>query len=704
MFRIGLLLKYVGVFLLGVSISINSLFAIADEGKIELKAKHIETQGDIVTATKSVVVTYDNMVIRANTAKFNKKTKMLALDGDIETIGYDGTKEHSNHLDINTKTKEMTFQELFLVSENDVWIMSDKVKKKENKYNLGTSLLSSCDISDPLWTMRFSDSTYSPEENLVQLYNAKLYMLDVPIFYTPYLSYTTNKERKSGLLFPLFGYTEDEGYFYEQPVFWAISESMDLEVNPQIRTDRSLGLYSTLRFVDSNHSQGVLRAGYFKDQSSFTNEFNLPNDSHYGIEFNYSSTSVFQDYLPEGFKDGVYINTTYLNDIEYITLQKNQLTHFGYSPLQQSRLNYFAQNNDYYVGLNAKYFIDTREGVNDDETIQVLPSIQLHKYLEHFISENFTYSADFKVNNFDRKEGATMQQAELRIPLEYTTSFFDDFVSLSLGEELYYSKFFFGNGDFVYDDFQYYSNVHKAKLFTDLTKNFDGFIHVLQPSISYLKPGNQNQSPVEASLLNDEQKELFTVGLPEEEYAFALSQYFYDENMQLKFYQRLTQKYYVDREYKLADLNNEMQYNWDKISLYNILTYAHEFDKIRISSSSFSLRGDDYSMSLGHSYRKGLADQPAATDINDVYFNFAYRYNQKISFNGALTYDVEDTSSRQWRFGGKYYKDCWSFDASIRQDIRPSSAGAIVQNTYFVQLNFTPFGSIGTNTLNQLQQ
>jgi len=58
----------------------------------------------------------------------------------------------------------------------------------------------------------------------------------------------------------------------------------------------------------------------------------------------------------------------------------------------------------------------------------------------------------------------------LRIPLEFSTSFFDDFVNVSLGEEFYYSKSFFGNGDFVHDDFQYYSNTHKAKLFTDFDK------------------------------------------------------------------------------------------------------------------------------------------------------------------------------------------------------------------------------------------
>jgi len=685
--------------ILGMMLNIGILSASSNRDKIEIKARSVESVGQIVTAKDNVVVHYDGMVIKATVAHFNKETKMLVLDGNIETIGYKGTKEHSDHMEINTDSKEINFKELFLVSENDVWIMSKDVDKKDNQYKLGTSLLSSCDISDPLWTMRFSDSIYNADENYIKVYNAKVYMWDVPVFYTPYLAFSTNKQRSSGLLFPLLGYNGHDGFMYEQPIFWAVSPSVDVEFNPQIRTSRSIGGYSTLRFADSNHSKGVLRAGYFKDKLSYVNKYNLPNDAHYGLEFNYESSEVFKPYLPQGFEDGLYVNTTYLNDIDYLRLQKNNLSHFGLNPLQESRINYFAQDNDYYLGMNAKYFIDTRRGVDDDKTLQILPSIQMHKYLEHFITQNFTYSADFKINNFDRKKGATMQQAELRIPLEFTTSFFDDFLNLSLNEAFYYSKFFFGNGDFVYDDFQYYSNIHKVKLFTDLTKKYDGFIHVLQPSLTYLKPGSENQSPIEFSQLDDAQKELFTVGLPEEQYRFALSQYFYDENTKLKFYQRLTQKYYVDREYKFADLNNEMQYNFDALSIYNIIGYSHEFNTIRFSSSSLTFKESDYRIMIGHSYQKVLPDEPKTRAANDVNFDFAYTYNEKIRFSGGLTYNIDDSTSKQWKVGGSYYRDCWSVAASIRQDIRPTSAGAISENTFYLQLNFTPFGSIGTDTL-----
>jgi len=684
-------------FLVSMIAGIQILSAASENSKIEITAKHIDAAGQIVKAREDVVVYYEDTVIKASSARFDKSTKILVLDGKIEMLGYEGSKVHTNHIEIHTDKKEVTFDELFLISKNDVWVFSDDAHKEEGNYTLGASVISSCDIEDPLWKMVFSRSLYDSDTNYMKIYDAKVYLWDIPVFYTPYLAFSTDKERTSGLLFPAFGYSSNEGFLYEQPIFWAISPSMDMEFNPQIRTERGVGMYGTLRFVDSAYSSGVLRAGYFKDKTDYVEEYHLPNDSHYGIEFNYESSKVFSPKLPMGYTDGLYINTTYLNDIDYLNLQKSKLEHFGLVPLQESRVNYFLYNNDYYTGLNAKYFIDTRKEDNSD-TLQILPSMQFHKYLSHFIWDNLTYSADLHMNNLYREEGSTLQQAELKIPLEFTMAFFDDFLNLSLGEELYYSKFFFGNATYLYDDFEYHSNIHKVKIFTDLTKKYDDFIHVLQPSLTYIKPGNEYLSPA-LSFLDENQTALFSVGLPEKYYAFRLSQYFYDERMKLKFFQRLTQTYYPDRSYEFADISNEMQYNWNTWRFYNNVTYSYEYGKIRDSSSSISLNKPEYYVGVGHTYKQVLPDVPTYIgdiNANDVYLYFGYTFNKRIKLNGGLTYDVDEASSKQWRFGGSYQRDCWNATAYIRQDIVPRPIGYTTDNSFYVQLNFIPFGTVGS--------
>ena len=94
-----------------------------------------------------------------------------------------------------------------------------------------------------------------------------------------------------------------------------------------------------------------------------------------------------------------------------------------------------------------------------------------------------------------------------------------------------------------------------------------------------------------------------------------------------------------------------------------------------------------------------MTEDQSSILVNDININFGYTYNEQIKFDGGVTYNIDDSTSKQWKIGGSYYRDCWSVVASIRQDIRPTSAGAVSENTFYLQLNFTPFGSIGTDTL-----
>jgi len=109
----------------------------------------------------------------------------------------------------------------------------------------------------------------------------------------------------------------------------------------------------------------------------------------------------------------------------------------------------------------------------------------------------------------------------------------------------------------------------------------------------------------------------------------------------------------------------------------------------------------DYRFNVGHTYKRILSDISTYdpdddVQANEVYFSFGYSINAKININGGLTYDVDDASSRQWRFGGSYKRDCWSATASIRKDIVPRPTGYTDDTNFYLQLNFIPFGVVGT--------
>ena len=107
-------------FLCGALFSVELLHAAQEKSKIEVTAKELDTTKITVKATGGVLVYYQDSLIKASSALYNKETKLLTLDGNVEMIGPEGTKEHAKHLEIITDKKDVTFEELFFINENDV--------------------------------------------------------------------------------------------------------------------------------------------------------------------------------------------------------------------------------------------------------------------------------------------------------------------------------------------------------------------------------------------------------------------------------------------------------------------------------------------------------------------------------------------------------------------------------------------------------
>jgi len=670
--------------------------------KIEIVAQTLKSQGENIDASGDVVVYYGDAIIKSQTAHYDRKKELLTLGGEqVDLIGLEGKKIQSRTLEIETKSKILHFKDILLSTPNDIWIYSDKARRGDDGMDFGELVLSSCDINKSDWKLHAAKSEYDENEKYMKLHGVALKFWDVPIFYTPYLAFSTDSTRRSGLLFPSFGYTQSDGFTYGQPIYWAASKSWDVEFNPQIRTTRGQGVYATLRFLDSPHSGGALRLGYFRDNESYVSEHNLANNDHYGAEILYNSSELFKQYLPQDFHEGLYINATFLSDIEYINLQKSQLDHFGVLPIQESRLNYFLHNDDYYLGLNIKYFIDTRLEDNG-VTIQQLPNVEFHKYLKEVLWDDFTYGFHFGVNNLTRDDGATLKVAQAVVPIEYSKSFLDDYLSIALKEEIYAYDLVYGNETFINDQYQSLQAIHHVELFSDLTKRYDTFVHVIQPSLSYNKPAYYFKGDIDFAQLSEPQKSLFTPLDTEENIALKLSHYFYDLAGNLKFFQRIRQNYTTEATgEEWGDLSNEMGFGVGQWNFFSYIVYSFEFDKIGESINRIGWSGSGgHSFSLQHSYEKAYSyDENQATitndKINDVLFSASYRYSDRLSLTGGITYNIDKDTKTQWTAGFLYRRDCWSLELGLRRDIIPSGNDSIQENAFTFQLNLIPIGGIG---------
>ena len=661
---------------------------------IEVFSKHVESTKDFFTATGDVVLLYDNALIKSEQATYDKNSSLLTLSGGVEMIKEDANKIYSDGLEINTTNKSIKFKKLLLTTKDDLWIDAHGAEKERDNYKILNSRLSSCNTKDPEWTIDFAEAQYHKAENYIELNGAKLTFFNTPIFYFPYLTFPTINERTTGFLFPLFKFSSDEGMAYQQPFFYAPMENLDIEFNPQIRTNRGFGGHITTRFIDSNSSKGQLRFGYFKNFESFANK-NYFNNEHYGVEFFYNST----DFLPKStflddYKSGLYVNATYLNDLEYLNLQKDSAGGLLSANLIESRLNSFIYDEKDYLGLYARYYIDTSKRSNSD-TIQELPTIQYHSFINYLISDKLFYTFDARVHNYTRVKGSRAYQSEFDLPVTYYDSFFNDFLDFSVTENLYLSDVFFSNLQQDSGDYQFYRNYHTIELSSDLSKQYGSNIHTIHPSIIYTKPSFERERPDKYRNLTAEQQELFVTQTELENLSMGLSQYYYNNNLNLTLFHRLAFTSYPHSILPQGDLNNEFGYRGEDFDFYSNLFYSLDKNKLHSLTTTVSYTKNDYDILMTHFYNYDLISNQAATSF--LHTSLTYTYNPHNRWYVSSDYDTVNNFNYQWNVGLEHREKCWGAKLSFGQEQIPNIDRSFRNTALYFELSLNPIGAISKN-------
>ena len=109
--------------------------------------------------------------------------------------------------------------------------------------------------------------------------NAYVEFKGVPFLYTPWLSFSFNNERKSGLLAPTIGSTTNTGFEVAVPYYINIAPDKDATVSTRYMSKRGLQLLGTFRYLGENYS-GIDSLEYLDKDSSTDKRRYYANLSH----------------------------------------------------------------------------------------------------------------------------------------------------------------------------------------------------------------------------------------------------------------------------------------------------------------------------------------------------------------------------------------------------------------------------------------
>ena len=248
----------------------------------ELESKPVSAQGDESTDieaddaqsphkdqinfTGNVVISKNDQKLTSDKASYNKATGMFDAEGSVvisepgivlqgDTARYQA-EERKGRLD------NATYQ----LPSRPAQGVADNIRFKPGQINLENPTYSTCPAGDQDWVLSASELDMHTDEGYGEATHAVMKFKNVPIFYSPYINFPLNDERKSGFLMPSIGTSDINGFELATPYYFNIAPDQDATVTPRILSDRGLMLGGEYRYLSENHS-GEVYAEWLNDSS-----------------------------------------------------------------------------------------------------------------------------------------------------------------------------------------------------------------------------------------------------------------------------------------------------------------------------------------------------------------------------------------------------------------------------------------------------
>lgn len=125
---------------------------------------------------------------------------------------------------------------------------------------------SGCPCPDPSWHIESSRVDLYLDQNEGVARHGILYFKDVPILYSPYLTFPLSDERKSGFLIPTYGTSSNSGFELTTPYYLNLAPNYDATLFPRYMSKRGLQLGTEVRYLGRNHSGEAFGTYLMRDQ------------------------------------------------------------------------------------------------------------------------------------------------------------------------------------------------------------------------------------------------------------------------------------------------------------------------------------------------------------------------------------------------------------------------------------------------------
>ncbi len=363
-----------------------------------LKATY-DSERDLFLGKGDVVITGGTTRLEADYVEFNNATKEAFATGHVLLIsGEDAITANSIQINLAMETGTIYKGSVF-IQESNFHIKGDEINKTgKNTYEADQATLTSCNPDNPDWKISGKEIKVTIE-GYGFAKHATFWTKNIPAVYSPFLAFPVKTKRQTGLLAPKFSSSEKKGFEFEQPLFIALSRSMDASLYLHHMTQRGTKLGLEYRYLFGNGSEGMLLYDYLDDSK-------IDNGSPATQEYRFDSTPIRENrdrywfrmkhdqILPAKWRATLDID--YVSDADYLHEFDSGYTGFdttntrfenkfgrsldGYDDtVRENRLNISRIWSVYSINAGINWYDDiiARQFDLADTTMQKLPTLQL---------------------------------------------------------------------------------------------------------------------------------------------------------------------------------------------------------------------------------------------------------------------------------------------------------------------------------------
>jgi len=487
--------------------------ALADESTLEIRADNQSQDGTIFTAEGNAEAERQNDMLKADKITYDTSSKKVSALGDVKYFS-DEISIYSKSAEYEGNKSDIGFSQAKYYRASGIGSgVSDKITFKSNKdVFLKNATYTSCNIDDPDWQLTSTSTTLYNSTERGHSYNMMLKYKNIPIFYTPFISYPLTDKRQSGILTPSFGSAGDSGTSLSVPYYFNLAENYDATVEVTSMSDRGVMFDNELRYLGFNEST-LLNFTHLESDDEFGDDRYL-----YMINDNrilYDNMSVGNN--PRRFILRSDINYSRVSDLDYFDDFGNSLSTASQSNVKREiRLFGTSSSNEYTLDydLSTLSYQPTQSGVN--EQYQTVPSLKLN--YKNKSTSTLNYNLRASIDKFEHKDNTKAEGARYLIYPSIQMPIVTDGWELTSKLGIRHVEYDLDNN--VSEGKSKTTPIAsiRGKLYFD--KYVGGKLHTLEPEayLLYIPVGNQDNNPI------------FDTGLKEFKYSLFSENKFYGED------------------------------------------------------------------------------------------------------------------------------------------------------------------------------